>query len=176
MQYAKLLCIAIISIFFFHTTTQIYAHGSGGELTKEQDGYTFDIGYEPEELSTSEPVNLDFKLLKDGTPVEFSDVWVRIEKGTQTIFATGIHKQNLGATTLLYQFPTGGTYTLNVRYQDNGETLSESAFPISITEEIVAENNSATLFKPAFIFGIIFAFILGAALGIITGRTTKLLK
>jgi len=165
----------IFVLLLTFVTTRSYAHGTGGEFIKENNGYTIDIGYNPEQFYTGETINFDFTLKKDTLKQEFSDVWVRITQDTKTVFATGIHNQDLGGTTLLYKFEKEGNYVLHVRYQKDGESLAETEFPLVIS----SSQNQAGSNSPnpiAFIIGILFAFVLGTTLGIIIGRTTNLLK
>lgn len=175
----KISLLLISLAFFLFFPTQIFAHGSGGEFTEEKAGYKIDVGYESKELYANEPSNFDFKLFMGDEEAEYTDIWVRIVKENQTILATGIHNQDLGGTTLLYEFPESGNYTIHVRYQNNGESLVESEFPISVLDSEIQDNpdsNSDSNKSLIFIFGFVFALILGAVLGIIIGRTTKLLR
>lgn len=171
----KIVATIIFALLLTFMITGSYAHGTDGELIKESNGYTIDIGYEPEIIYAGETVSFDFLLKKDTLKEEFTDVWVRITQDSKSIFATGIHNQDFGGTTLLYEFEKEGNYVLHVRYQKDGESITEAEFPITVTpSESQIEPNSP---KPiAFIIGILFAFILGTALGIIIGRTTNLLK
>lgn len=165
----------IFTLLLTFATTRSYAHGTGGEFIKANNGYTIDIGYDPENFYTGETVDFDFSLKKDTLEQEFTDVWVRINQDTKTVFATGVHNQEIGGTTLLYEFEKEGNYTLHVRYQKDGESLAEAEFPLVIS----SSQNQAGSNSPnpiAFIIGILFAFVLGTTLGIIIGRTTSLLS
>lgn len=165
----------IFTLLLACINTRSYAHGTGGDFIKEQNGYTIDIGYDPQTFYVGEAVNFDFTLKKDTLKQEFSDVWVRITQDTKTVFATGVHSQDLGGTTLLYEFEKEGNYTLHVRYQKDGENIAEVEFPIIVTPFYFP--NASNSPKPiTFIMGVLFAFLIGTALGIIIGRTLKFLK
>ena len=171
----QIIITIIFTLLITFITARSYAHGTGGDFIKEQNGYTIDIGYDPETFYAGETVNFDFTLKKDTLKQEFSDVWVRITQDTKTVFATGVHNQDLGGTTLLYEFEKEGNYTLHARYQKDGESITEAEFPISVLPpESQTESNS--LNPIGFIIGILFAFLLGITLGIIIGRTLKFLK
>lgn len=171
----QILSIILFALLFTFVTANSYAHGTGADLIKEINGYTIDIGYEPEIIYAGETVSFDFLLKKDTLKEEFTDVWVRITQDSKSIFATGIHNQDFGGTTLLYEFEKEGNYTLHVRYQKDGESISEAEFPIAVTpSDSQNESNSP---KPViFIIVGLVAFILGTALGIIIGKTTKFLR
>ncbi len=171
----QIVATIIFALLFTFVTANSYAHGTGADLIKEINGYTIDIGYEPEIIYAGETVSFDFLLKKDTLKEEFTDVWVRITQDSKSIFATGIHNQDFGGTTLLYEFEKEGNYTLHVRYQKDGESITEAEFPIAVTpSDSQNESNSP---KPViFIIVGLVAFILGTALGIIIGRTLKFLK
>src|SRR3989344_1463756 len=83
-----------------------YAHSEGTSLEKQVGDYTVDIGYEPEELRTGERLLLDFNLLStEGSPVDFTSVWVRLEEGGESVVATGVAKPAVGPATLLLKLP-----------------------------------------------------------------------
>ena len=171
----QILSIILFALLFTFVTANSYAHGTGADLIKEINGYTIDIGYEPEIIYAGETVSFDFLLKKDTLKEEFTDVWVRITQDSKSIFATGIHNQDFGGTTLLYEFEKEDNYTLHARYQKDGESITEAEFPISVLPpESQTESNS--LNPIGFIIGILFAFLLGITLGIIIGRTLKFLK
>lgn len=170
----KLAAFIFLGIIPLFITSNTYSHGNELEYLEDKNGYRIDVGYGPVEMYANEPSNFDFRLLKDGRDTEYTDIWVRIIQDTQTIFATGIHNQDFGGSTLLYEFPKGGEYTVNIRYQNDGETLVESEFPVTIfpsEDEGIASDK-----KLIFIFGFLIALLFGVALGVIIGRTTKLLK
>lgn len=171
----QIIITIIFTLLLTFITARSYAHGTGGDFIKDQNGYTIDIGYTPQTFYAGETVNFDFTLKRDTLKHEFTDVWVRITQDTKTVFATGVHSQDLGGTTLLYEFEKEGGYVLHVRYQKDGESLVETEFPITVLpSEADSESNSP---KPViFIIVGLVAFILGTALGIIIGKTTKFLR
>lgn len=125
---------AIIFCVFFLFPKSVLMHGAGASFEKEINNYIVDIGYDPEKPEVGESVKFDFDLLNkiSGSAVSFSSVWVRIEKEGNTVFATGIHSPKFGKTGLLYSFPEGGLYDISTRFENNGEKITETSFPISI--------------------------------------------
>src|SRR3989344_1729945 len=74
-----------------------YAHSEGTSLEKQVGDYVVDIGYEPEELRTGERLLLDFNLLStEGSPVDFTSVWVRLESEGETLLATWVANPESG--------------------------------------------------------------------------------
>lgn len=130
------------------------AHGSGLSFEKEVGEYLVDIGYDSEPR-TGVPVRFEFNLLTlAGEPASFDEVWVRILEEKMTSLAGPIRGQELGRTTLLYEFSDEGVYTLDVSYRKNGNELAEAAFDLLVGAG--AENPSRS---PWMYFG------LGAAIG-----------
>ncbi|MEX0877507.1 MAG: hypothetical protein WDZ40_01430 [Candidatus Spechtbacterales bacterium] len=130
-----------VFIFFSYTHTA-YGHGTGASLEKISGDYKIDIGYTPPVIEEGSSAALDFSLSRNdnGEEIEFTDIWVRIEKNQKTVFASGIHKPNFGRTLLTYTFPEAGEYKLNVRYQNNSTKLAEEVFSLSVVENKTAQN------------------------------------
>jgi len=154
-QYIAVALSIIITILFVGATI-VRAHGSGASFEKQVENMLVDIGYSVEEFSTDSSVVFDFGL-KDANEaaVEFTDVWVRIVKDTSTVFATGVHNARLGGAIMTYVFPESGDYELSVRYQNDGENISETTFPIVVKEKKDEEESNH------------FGILMLAALGLI---------
>lgn len=134
-----------------------YAHGDGASFEATSSPYLIDVGYEPEEFVAGYASTFDFGLSdEDGKDIEFETVWVRFTKDGKTYFATGLGKQLIGRTTLLYVFDSPGTYELHVSYRRGGEEVAEAAFPF----EVESGEEGSTLPLTAII-----GFVLGALLG-----------
>ncbi len=158
MFFALFLIWMLLPIFTF-------GHGTGLSYEEIIDGYRVDVGYSPEIVTLDSGARFDFTItdVQTGEEVEYSDVWLRINKETRTLFATGIHKPEFGTTGVLYTFSEPGKHLISARFQSNGETLAEVSFPLTV------ENTSSS--PPPFgIFFAIFGLILGAFLGFLFGR------
>lgn len=119
----------------------VYAHGLGASFEQQSGEYLIDVGYEPEFPEAERQARFDFELWRfeeeqvaysDRTPIPYSHVWVRILKERMTIFASGIHRQDIGPTTLLYMFPSEGEYTLIVSYRGEGGEVASAEFAITV--------------------------------------------
>jgi hypothetical protein len=137
------------------------AHGTGASFERVVDGMLIDIGYSPEEITVATPVPFDFALVDAETDesVSYSDIWVRVYQDRNVFFASSIHKQRLGATTMLFQFPEPGTYTLSVRFQNDGIALAESSFEVPVVAGVGEEVPEWTVRDLTVLGGIVFAAI-----------------
>ncbi|MEX2008011.1 MAG: hypothetical protein WD850_00730 [Candidatus Spechtbacterales bacterium] len=151
----------------------VFAHGTGASFEADVDQYRIDVGYEPEQMSVDIATLFDF-LLQDrqtGEDVAFSDVWVRISQGNQTVFASGVARPRFGTTTLTYLFPRAGSYELSVRFQNQGEAIVESTFPLTVKEGV---SDIKTLSeKKSTILPVTLAFAGGA---VIAGAATLFMR
>jgi hypothetical protein len=158
MSMMKIMKLYIILLLF---PIMLFAHGSGASLEKEVGNYFIDIGYEPAEIVAGDSLRFDFGIFtgSDKSEVLFSDIWVNISKENKTVFATGVHRQDLGTTGLTMVFPEGGEYVLDVRFQNKGESIAQTTFSIDVLE---SENDSGTA-KSIYssYFGLIASFVFG---------------
>ena len=115
----------------------VFAHQTGVSFEKEIGAYLIDTGYDPPQPQGGERIVFDFNLKSktDKTPEPFDYVWVRLEKDTSTLLATGIARADFGPTSLLYQIPENmsGNLSVNVRYQKGDQALAETDFTIPVT-------------------------------------------
>ncbi|TSC74434.1 MAG: hypothetical protein G01um101433_1062 [Parcubacteria group bacterium Gr01-1014_33] len=117
-----------------------------------------EVEYEALELQAEEPVRLDFAISKKDSPgsVEFTDAWVRITEGTETLFAGGIHNPEFGKAGFTFPFPRRGNYELSVRFQNKDKALTEASFPLAVTaSEEQPRPSSALPIYPVLIGGVI---------------------
>lgn len=141
----------------------VSAHGSGESFELESEGYLMDIGYSVEEFTDDSSVILSFELKnKEGSAVEFTDVWVRIIEDTSTVFATGVHNADLGGALMTYKFPSSGDYKLSARFQNNGESLVEGVFPLTVVKGSSESGGANSLFYSTL--GLLGGLVLGAFL------------
>ncbi|GEM_PF-1349861 len=132
---------AVFSLCVFtYTSVFVSAHSASVSFEKEAPPYLIDIGYDSVAPIAGEHGRFDFSLrhLNTKDPAEFSEVWVRVLRGEKTFLATGIQKQEIGPTTLLFVFPREGSYTLEASYRSaGGGEIAKAAFSIPVlpTEE-----------------------------------------
>lgn len=136
-QWSFVLLVGVI--FFFPAAQNLFAHGTGGSIEQEEDGYLVDIGYSPERLVAQETVRFDFLLFntESGEAVDFTDLWLRLEQEDQLIFAGGISQPYFGEAGMSLYLPETGTYTGYVRYQAGQDSLAETEFEIVVKEQEV---------------------------------------
>jgi hypothetical protein len=127
--------LASIPLFASAHTVGVFWNASDGP-------YTVDIGYDPPSFVAGEYTRFDFLLWKGpadtGEPMPYAQIWVRIiaEDGKNTLLATGIWKQPIGPTTLLYEFQKAGDYKLEASYRDEeGNDIAVASFPIKVGAE-----------------------------------------
>lgn len=159
--------VLAISVFFI-SSTPVFAHGNGASFEKEIGNYSVDIGYDPEKLKSGLSERLDFGLSDkvSGSTVAFSDVWVRIEKDKNTIFASGIHNPKFGKAGLLYTFPEVGTYTVSARFEDNDKIIVETSFDLAVSGSPKTAQTSP--FSQQFVWG-----VFGVVLGLLLSKLIK---
>ena len=114
-------------------TPIVSAHSLGASFEATTTPYRVDVGYDPAEFMAGYASRFDFDLREESGPVtEYDYVWVRITKEKQTLFATGIERQLLGPTTLLYTFDIPGNYTLHVSYRQGTDVMAEASFAFTV--------------------------------------------
>lgn len=118
-------------------TAPAFAHTTGSSWNVPSGPYTVDVGYDPITFVAGQYTRFDFLLWKGpantSPPAPFDQVWIRIQKEDDTLLATGILKQSVGPTTLLYEFTQPGSYTLEASYRDaDGNDIATSSFPITV--------------------------------------------
>lgn len=151
-----------VSLLLLILVNPVFAHGTGTSFEEQIGNYLVDVGYTPRNVVSNETMRFDFSLIdtrEDGPIVSFSDVWVRIEKDGTTFFAGGVHKPVFGPTGVTYIFPEAGVYTVNFRFQNDGEKIVESTFPIEVLPDPTAKDNSL----PIFVFGLILGLFVGVS-------------
>jgi hypothetical protein len=115
----------------------VSAHSFGASLERIVGEYAIDIGYDPPVLVGGDRVVFDFNLLMPvaSTSVPFDYVWVRLRTEGQALLSTGVHRADLGPTSLLLELPeeTKGDLEVYVRFQKEDETLAEADFVIPVS-------------------------------------------
>lgn len=158
--------VAILLIVGSTAPLVLYAHGTGASIEQVIDNYLIDIGYSPESVAAGAQVRFDFNVLNQETnaPEAFTDIWLRIEKEGATLFAGGIHKPVFGQTGITYIFPDRGTYTINVRFQNEGDKIVETSFPLEVLGTTDREDEGGGK-NPLGVF------FIGIVLGVLIGGT-----
>lgn len=150
--------VAVLSLPFMAS-----AHAWGASLEKVIGDYHIDIGYEPPVLMGGDRVVFDFTLLQAtaSTSVPFDYVWVRLRANDQAVLSTGVHKAELGPTSLLLELAeeTEGDLEVYVRYQKDDEKLTESEFVIPV----LAYEDQDWWHEYAIAFGIL---VFGVCMGV----------
>ncbi len=127
--------IAILALLF--GALNVSAHGEGLSWEVTSGPHLIDVGYEPETFVAGRYIRFDL-LLREPVSGEvltmYDHVWVRIRKDKETLLATGIVRQALGPTTLLYTPDSAGDYALEVSYRDaEGEEVAEAELPFTVS-------------------------------------------
>lgn len=157
--------VLVSLIIFLSYSVLVSAHGTGASFEKNIGNYKVDIGYDPMTFSAGQSQRFDFNIYdtKSDSPVNFSDVWVLISQGNKTVFAGGIYKSDLGVAGMTFVFPKEGDYILDVRFENNSNTIVEVTFPITVLEGEVSGTNVSTN-KSSFL-GLLVSAIIGLSIG-----------
>jgi len=163
LNYQAILLLILLSLLVPFVAL---GHGLGVSYEETVGEYSIDIGYEPEAITSESRVRFDFGIFDKttGEEVEYSDLWLRINEGNQTVFASGIHSPEFGTAGALYVFPGGGSYEVSVRFQNGGDQLAEVSFPVEVADASESSSSTSTLIVAGLIgvvLGGLSAFILG---------------
>lgn len=153
-----LACIVVL------TPLGAIAHNLGASHEEIVGQYLIDIGYDPIAPVGGDQLLLDLNLWdkEKEQAVEFSSAWVRIEREGKTLLATGVHRPEFGAMTVLTRLPPeGGEVLVSVRFESGLESIAETRFPLTVAPEE----------KPAI--GVRESFFIGA--GVLCGVIFTLL-
>ena len=136
-------------------------HGFGQSLEKVVDNYIIDVGIDALDLVAGEPVRFDFVLWsKDRNPIDFTDAWVRIAPAERGIvFAGNLHQPEFASAGVSYAFPKAGDYELTVRFQNKGESIIETSFPLKVG---AGASDTSGSWKNS-LMGIFIGIIIGSA-------------
>lgn len=117
-----------------------HAHGFGVTLDQVVGDYIANIDYDAVTgIYAGSPAQFAFELFnKDRSQqIEFSNVWVSITlagKNTfvRPVFDGGIVGSTFPPSSIVFAFPTAGSYTLTLRYEKGDKTLAEATFPLDV--------------------------------------------
>ena len=145
------------------------SHGLGASFERVVGEYKIDIGYDVVTFRAGEVVVFDFDIsnAESGESVPFDSIWVKIREENKVFFASGIGKTLLGTTTMLYRFPQGGLYELDVRFQQEGETITQSSFPLTVEQ---TADNSGVDNKLIVGVAVLISLLIGLGIGFLLKR------
>ncbi len=172
--------VFILFVVFLYVVPADTAHAHGGLglnfTSTTTEGYIVDVDYSDLYMEAGTIGRFDFGLFADETrqkQITFTDIWVRITEkdGSRvgnTLFAGAVAKQEFGGNGFSYMFPKGGTYTLDLRYNDAskgdfGETVGEAEFELNVLR---SSDESTFKFRMEFWVGLL-AGLLGATISIL---------
>jgi hypothetical protein len=120
-------------------------------------------------LQAQEPVRINFAIRwvdpAHKPDLTFTDAWVRIVEANTgggfdpTVFAGPISQANFGPTGMTYVFPRGGTYQVEVRFENDDKAIVESSFELAVAHAPQLANAVTAVFGG-------FAGLLMGALGV----------
>lgn len=127
----------ITALLLICTPLLAFAHSSGLSWQSPSGSYVVDVGYTPDTFSVGTAITFDFILRQELTPVTpYSHVWVRIVHNKETLLATGIVRQAVAPTTLVYMPLLPGDYVLEASYRDaDGTEIAAASLPFSVAED-----------------------------------------
>lgn len=178
MRRFLLLTVLLFSALLIATPIS-FAHNAGYSFEQKIGKYKVDIGYDTKPIEDNAPVTFDFNIkdIQTDEYLDFGDAWVRIESGNATYFATGVFRQELGATTLVYTFSKPGKYNMYVRFENKDQQLVETTIPIEVNPNSdQGATNPLFQFKSTFIgvfVGFAFAIILTVIVFMLKNKSKK---
>lgn len=122
-----------LSLMLFALPLGAGAHAFGVSHETTVDGVHIDIGYSSAAPVAGESVIFDFNLPVGEEDETYTDVWVRIDhEGGSTKLATAVYNAEFGGPRMSYVFPEAGTYTVSVRYENNGTPLVKTEWQLMV--------------------------------------------
>lgn len=158
-----------------------HAHGFGVTLDRAVGDYIVNVDYDAVTgIYAGSPVQFAFELFnKDRSQqIEFSNVWVSITLAGKNTFARpvfdgGIVGSTFPPSSIIFAFPSAGSYTLTLRYEKADKTLAEATFPLDVLpgETTVGQGGFFHLNSDVFKGGLVVI-----ALWVITGFGRRMLR
>ena len=152
-----ILMLGVVACVLALFSAQSEAHGQGYSFEKMDGGYLVDVGYSNSPVVANSQIRFDFSLFADeqkSSPVEFSNVWVRIENEEGLYFAGAVYQPFFGQAGFTYRFTDPGEYSLFVRFEQATSSLVESKFTFTVESVGTPENQK-------FILTILIALLFG---------------
>jgi len=124
------IAFALVFVLF---PLQAGAHAFGVSHETTVDGIHIDIGYSAAAPVVGESVIFDFNLPVGEEDEVYTDVWVRVDGDDGSVkLATAVYNAQFGGPRMSYVFPSAGTYTLSVRYENEGEALVKTEWQLVV--------------------------------------------
>lgn len=167
--------VLAVSLFLAMSPRLAHAHALGSSFEATSTPYIVDVGYDPDVFVEGYAHRFDFDVRaeSDLRILPYDYVWVRITQGKRTLLATGLERQELGPTTLLYSFESAGMYEIHVSYREGSDVMAEASFPIDVQKR---DDGFVPPFIPAaaavigLLVGAGTALIFGGKLALWTGN------
>ncbi|HLC68948.1 MAG TPA: hypothetical protein VJH24_03850 [Candidatus Bilamarchaeaceae archaeon] len=116
--------LLFLSVLFF-------ANGMETRATHEADGYTVELGYEPEPPLARARTVFTIIIHDSSNELLATPLWIRIASEDDILLSsTHFHTDTEGPLILVYAFPSPGEYELTVSFSENKTILS--TFPITV--------------------------------------------
>jgi hypothetical protein len=123
----------LLLAFFFAAPLTAGAHAFGVSHETVVDGMHIDIGYSSAAPVVGESVIFDFNLPVDEEVKKYTNVWVRIDgEDGSTKLATAVYNASFGGPRMSYVFGDAGTYTISVRYENEGDAIVKTEWPLTV--------------------------------------------
>lgn len=152
------------------------AHLEGG-IDKEVDGYTIDIGYDPDPLFAGHPAYLSVGLFNATTKeaAKTDKMWMRLSTGQGVVYA-GTYLPENGVAPMSLIFPRPGEYSLAVRFYDGNNPKAIAAADIPLTVNGAAARDSILSSARGVLFmvaGLLVAGVIGYVAGVAAATGTR---
>jgi hypothetical protein len=126
------------------------AHLTGQTFEKSVgDTYLIDVGCDSLEFVAGQENFCDFSLIENPTSINwgfanFDEVWVKISPDSSggEPFLKDMKLDTPIPAYMSYAFPSGGKYTLAVRFLQRGNVLAETTFPLTVLGSTERTNRS----------------------------------
>lgn len=147
----------VFILFFLITLIPLpitYAHLDGG-VDKTINGYIIDFGFSPEQPRTTDRVTLAFNLMDATTEevIEPTSVWIRVSSPKEVVFTGTFHPEEKHIA-FTHTFLEANVYEILARFKDNGDTLVEAKFQLTVIDTISNKTKFLTGYRLTFVFGI----------------------
>lgn len=140
------------------------AHVNGLTIERTEGNYFIDVGSTETVIHADKSTRFDFAVYLNPNKgaVDYDSVYVKIMNNGEFVFTATLPKQSLGSAGMTYTFPAAGTYDMTLLFQKGTQKITETTFPLDVTDLPKAETGSNFDFTNP-----IFTFVVGAILGLI---------
>jgi hypothetical protein len=158
LQFSRVIILTALVIPIF-----ALAHGTGQTFQKEAGDLLIDVDIDELTTVANSPVRFSFRVYKNNLAEpqpEYTHAWVRISRPGNfgSVYSGLIGNPEFGSMGMNFTFPKGGEYELSIRFEKDGEEVTEDvSFPLTVEP---AEGESRSVSSEAII-----AFISGGLMG-----------